>query len=114
MKSVAPLGFVAIFLVSLCSCSGPSDTAQTPKVAPVDSQAIGLPKKASPAPLPQPQPDIEMPESVMARQLKDFSSEDSTYTGDSFFETQTSFEMPITEDVTVSEEVDFSGNLSSE
>ena len=114
MKSVAPFGFVAILFVSLCSCSGPSDTAQVPELAPIDLQATRQPKKTEetlPLTDSQQQPDIEQPASIMARQLKDFGAEVPNYAGDSFFETQTSFEVPVTDDVSVREEVDFSGNL---
>ena len=117
MKSAAPLGVIAILLATFCSCSGPSDTAQIPEIAPVDLQATLSTKEteaADPVFNSQPQPEIEQPASIMARQLKDFGSEPSTYSGDSFFETQTSFEVPDMDQLSVDNEVDFSGNLISE
>ena len=114
MKSVAPLGFITIVLLSLCSCSGPADTAEIPEVAPIHLQASRLPKKIEEVvPLTDalPQPETEQPASIMARQLKDLGSEDANYSSDSFFATQTNFEVPVVDEVTVEKKVDFSGNL---
>ena len=114
MKSVAYSSIVATLLLTLCSCSDPSDTAQIPEMAAPDSQATQQsenPKEEKSLTDLQAQPDVEQPASIMAKQLKDFGSEDPGYTGDSFFQSQTSFEVPITDDVTVKDSVDFSGNL---
>ena len=111
MKSLAPSGFIAILLVSLCSCSAPSDTAQTPEQVPVDSKETRSSLENSQTDL-RPQPKPEQPASIMARQLEDFGDEASSYAGDSFLETRTSLVDPATDEIFNSDEIDFSDRLN--
>lgn len=107
MKTIVSLALVSMMILPLCSCSAPSDTAQVPESAPVNQQVSPL----EPNQLSERQPETQQPAQQMARQLGFLGEEEQAYLGDSFLETQASFEQNDSDEIPLTNQFDFSHGL---